>query len=198
MTQLHRHTILNTTDSLFYVQFAQMERQLMKFVDRVKAIDGSGDLNEISSEYTTIRAHTADLNRSSGFTTEAGKLKDNIKKNRYKDILPYDQTRVTLKPLKTESESDYINASFIQGTTGNKRYIATQGPLSHTLGDFWRMVWQYDIKVIVMACRETELGKRKCERYWTAPTETSIFGPFTVTNLEECSPNDEVVTGIYW
>ncbi|XP_036389565.1 tyrosine-protein phosphatase non-receptor type 18 [Megalops cyprinoides] len=172
-----------------------MDRQLMKFVDRVKSLKniGSGGLDEIASEYSIIRAQAGDLKGSSGFTTEAGQLKDNVKKNRYKDILPYDQTRVPLSPLENESESDYINASFIQGAIGNKQYIATQGPLSHTLGDFWRMVWQYNVKVIIMACREIELGKRKCERYWSSHTETSVFGAFAVTNLEERSPNEEVV-----
>ncbi|XP_064156687.1 tyrosine-protein phosphatase non-receptor type 18 isoform X2 [Anguilla rostrata] len=197
-----------------------MERQLVTFVDRVKS--GGGISDEISSEYNSIRAQTADRKQRSSFTTEAGGLKENIKKNRYRDILPYDQTRVRLEPLENKFESDYINASFIQvmlqininasfiqvmlqstinasfiqGATRNKRYIATQGPLSHTLGDFWRMLWQYNVKVIVMACREIEMGKRKCERYWAAHSETSTFGPFVVTNLEEVCPNEEVVVRI--
>ncbi|XP_035237963.1 tyrosine-protein phosphatase non-receptor type 18 isoform X2 [Anguilla anguilla] len=171
-----------------------MERQLVTFVDRVKS--GGGISDEVSSEYNSIRAQTADRKQRSSFTTDAGGLKENIKKNRYKDILPYDQTRVRLEPLENKFESDYINASFIQGATRNKRYIATQGPLSHTLGDFWRMLWQYNVKVIVMACREIEMGKRKCERYWAAHSETSTFGPFVVTNLEEVCPNEEVVVRI--
>ncbi|KAJ8265066.1 hypothetical protein COCON_G00141650 [Conger conger] len=171
-----------------------MERQLVKFVGRVKS--GSGISAEISSEYNIIRAQTADMKQSNGFTREAGGLKDNIKKNRYKDILPYDQTRVLLEPLENEFESDYINASFIQGARGNKRYIATQGPLSQTLGDFWRMVWQNDVKVIVMVCREVEMGKRKCECYWATPTDTSTFGSFVISNLEEFSPCEEVVVRI--
>ncbi|KAI5625744.1 tyrosine-protein phosphatase non-receptor type 18, partial [Silurus asotus] len=86
-------------------------------------------------------------------------LQENIKKNRYKDILPYDQTRVVLTPTTPEYSSDYINANFIKGVTGSRRYIATQGPLNNTLVDFWRMIWEYDVKVIVMACREFEMAK---------------------------------------
>ncbi|RXM33774.1 Tyrosine-protein phosphatase non-receptor type 18 [Acipenser ruthenus] len=78
-------------------------------------------------------------------TTEAGGVKENIKKNRYKDILPYDQTRVTL--LSDQGSSDYINASFIKGATEKRCYIATQGPLSHTVVDIWRMIWQYKVKI---------------------------------------------------
>ncbi|XP_041701051.1 tyrosine-protein phosphatase non-receptor type 18 [Coregonus clupeaformis] len=80
-----------------------------------------------------------------------------------------------------------------QGATETKKYIATQGPLRHTLVDFWRMIWQYDVKVIIMACREIEMGKKKCERYWTTFKETTPFGPFIVSNFEESSPNEEVV-----
>ncbi|KAG9332708.1 hypothetical protein JZ751_014807 [Albula glossodonta] len=143
-----------------------MERQLMKFVDRVKSLDDSGNLSEIASEYNIIRTQTAEMKQTCRFTTDAGELKDNIKKNRYKDILPYDQTRVPLKPLENESESDYINASFVQVLFTLQSHTASAG---HTVGDFWRMIWQYDVK-------------KKCERYWAAHTETSIFGPFAITN----------------
>uniref|UniRef100_A0A3B5ME41 protein-tyrosine-phosphatase n=1 Tax=Xiphophorus couchianus TaxID=32473 RepID=A0A3B5ME41_9TELE len=85
-------------------------------------------------------------------TTEVGSLKENAKKNRYKDILPYDQTRVVLSLQTSGSDSDYINASFVQGATGDCRYIASQAPLSSTLTDFWRMIWQHKIKVSIL-CR---------------------------------------------
>uniref|UniRef100_A0A8C2WBD8 protein-tyrosine-phosphatase n=1 Tax=Cyclopterus lumpus TaxID=8103 RepID=A0A8C2WBD8_CYCLU len=113
-------------------------------------------------------------------TTEAGALKENMKKNRYKDILPYDQSRVVLSLLT--SDSDYINASFIQGATSDCRYIACQGPLGSTLTDFWRMIWENNVKVIVMACREIEMGKKKCECYWSPLHQSASFGPFTVCN----------------
>uniref|UniRef100_A0A3P8Y7W8 protein-tyrosine-phosphatase n=1 Tax=Esox lucius TaxID=8010 RepID=A0A3P8Y7W8_ESOLU len=109
-----------------------------------------------------IRACSSNIKKDLGLTTETGALKDNVKKNRYKDILPYDQTRVPLTLLTRENDSDYINASFIKGATKTRKYIATQGPLSNTLVDFWRMIWQYDVKVIIMACREFENGKVNC------------------------------------
>lgn len=147
----------------------------------------------ISSEYSNIRDRTSIIKKDLGLTTKAGALKENVKKNRYKDILPYDQTRVPLSPLTNDNDSDYINASFIKGATETRKYIATQGPLRHTLVDFWQMIWQYDVKVIIMACREIEMGKKKCERYWTTVKETTPFGPFIVSNLEESNPNEEVV-----
>jgi len=55
--------------------------------------------------------------------------------------------------------SDYVNANFIKGASGSSAYIACQGPLPHTVNDFWRMVVECEVQVIVMACMEQESGK---------------------------------------
>ena len=55
--------------------------------------------------------------------------------------------------------SDYVNANFIKGASGSLAYIACQGPLPHTANDFWRMVVECEVQVIVMACNEEESGK---------------------------------------
>uniref|UniRef100_A0A671MLG5 protein-tyrosine-phosphatase n=1 Tax=Sinocyclocheilus anshuiensis TaxID=1608454 RepID=A0A671MLG5_9TELE len=160
-----------------------MEEHLLRFVERVRCLsdrDSSGD-QLISTEFNLIRQKSASLKEDYGLSTAVGEIKENVKKNRYRDILPYDQTRVCLAPTTSEYESDYINASFIKGL--NRSYIATQGPLSSTLVDFWRMIWQHNVKVIIMACREVEMGKKKCEVYWAPPTDASIFGPFTISTV---------------
>uniref|UniRef100_A0A8B9SIT3 Tyrosine-protein phosphatase non-receptor type 13 n=1 Tax=Anas platyrhynchos TaxID=8839 RepID=A0A8B9SIT3_ANAPL len=92
-----------------------------------------------------------------------GQAKENRKKNRYKNILPYDTTRV---PLGTEG--GYINASFIRMPVGNEEfiYIACQGPLPTTVADFWQMVWEQKCTVIAMMTQEVEGEKIKCQRYW--------------------------------
>ncbi|KAM4570655.1 tyrosine-protein phosphatase non-receptor type 18 [Fundulus diaphanus] len=160
---------------------------LPSLLSALKAVDAG----TVDQEYNVVRSQTLLLKKEHGLTTEAGSLKENVKKNRYKDILPYDQTRVVLS-LQAPG-SDYINASFIQGASGACSYIASQGPLSSTLTDFWRMIWQHSVKVIVMACRETEMGKRKCECYWAAPHQSAAFGPFTVSTQVELRPNEEIV-----
>uniref|UniRef100_A0A671TI92 protein-tyrosine-phosphatase n=1 Tax=Sparus aurata TaxID=8175 RepID=A0A671TI92_SPAAU len=147
----------------------------------------------VSVLYSAVRSQTSVLKRDLGLTTEAGALKENIKKNRYKDILPYDQSRVVLSLLTTDSDDDYINASFIKGALADRRYIASQGPLSSTVIDFWRMIWQHDVKVIVMACREVEMGKKKCECYWSPVHQSAAFGPFTVYTQGETHPNEDLV-----
>ncbi|KAJ1095571.1 hypothetical protein NDU88_000732 [Pleurodeles waltl] len=164
---------------------------LRSFLARV----GSAEEQEVAlaEEFKNIRTQVAAFRQENNLTTEVGGNKENIKKNRYKDILPYDQTRVPLSLAVEEGQNDYINASFIKGLDNKQCYIATQGPLSHTVVDFWRMIWEYHVKVVVMACREVELGKKKCERYWPTDQEPSSFGPFTVTMIEKKMPNTEVV-----
>ncbi|XP_035882796.1 tyrosine-protein phosphatase non-receptor type 13 isoform X7 [Phyllostomus discolor] len=92
-----------------------------------------------------------------------GQTKENRKKNRYKNILPYDATRVPLG-----DEGGYINASFIKMPVGKEEfvYIACQGPLPTTVGDFWQMIWEQKSTVIAMMTQEVEGEKIKCQRYW--------------------------------
>ncbi|KAM9351164.1 tyrosine-protein phosphatase non-receptor type 18 [Symphorus nematophorus] len=151
------------------------------------------DPGTVDQEYNVVRSQTLALKRDQGFSTEAGAQKENIKKNRYKDILPYDQSRVVLSLLTTDSDCDYINASFIKGASGDNKYIASQAPLSSTVTDFWRMIWEHDVKVIVMACREIEMGKKKCECYWSPVHQSAAFGPFNVQNQGETHPNEDLM-----
>lgn len=86
-------------------------------------------------------------------------------KNRYKDILPFEHARVHLAG-RPEGSCDYINASHIQPSKSNKRYIASQGPLPATFDDFWSVVWDQDVRVVVMLTAEMEGGQLKCHPYW--------------------------------
>ncbi|XP_028273173.1 tyrosine-protein phosphatase non-receptor type 13 isoform X3 [Parambassis ranga] len=92
-----------------------------------------------------------------------GQTKENKKKNRYKNIVPFDTTRVVLG-----KDGGYINANFIKMPVKDENfmYIACQGPLPTTLGDFWQMVWEQKSNVIAMMTQEVEGGKVKCQRYW--------------------------------
>ncbi|XP_025906237.1 FERM and PDZ domain-containing protein 2 [Nothoprocta perdicaria] len=100
-----------------------------------------------------------------------GKAPENRDKNRYRDILPYDKTRVPLG-----ENNGYINASYIRMKVGEEEhfYIITQGPLPSTIADFWQMVWENESNVIAMMTKEVELGKAKCHRYWPEPPQESI------------------------
>ncbi|KAH7947867.1 hypothetical protein HPB52_016417 [Rhipicephalus sanguineus] len=91
-----------------------------------------------------------------------------------------DLSRVILSEYPGVPGSDYINANLIKGASGSRAYIASQGPLPTTVMDFWRMIWECEVQVIIMACNEKESGKYKCERYWPNEGEKKQYGNITV------------------
>ncbi|XP_068250948.1 receptor-type tyrosine-protein phosphatase S-like isoform X3 [Palaemon carinicauda] len=100
---------------------------------------------------------------------------ENRLKNRYKNNLPYNDTRVRLPRLPQMPFSDYINANYIEGHLNPRAYIATQGPKDFnkdTTGDFWRMVWHTKSQMIIMIANVVENGKVKVAEYW--PSEGTI------------------------
>ncbi|XP_071163526.1 receptor-type tyrosine-protein phosphatase alpha-like isoform X8 [Mytilus edulis] len=118
--------------------------------------------------------------------TKTASLTENISKNKYKNVFPYDETRVILDLQPGKAASDYINASFINGYGQVKKYIAAQGPLEPTINDFWRMIWQYDCGKIVMLTNVFELGKQKCKQYWPDPeTKTKKYGSIEIVLIDE-------------
>ncbi|XP_062975647.1 tyrosine-protein phosphatase non-receptor type 22 [Elgaria multicarinata webbii] len=137
--------------------------------------------NEFTNEYLKLKRQSATYRADRIYPTTTSERPENISKNRYKDILPYDHSRVKLSLITSDKDSHYINANFIKGVYEPKTYIATQGPLSTTVVDFWRMIWEYKVLIVVMACMEFEMGKKKCERYWVEVDESPIqFGPFSI------------------
>jgi len=87
--------------------------------------------------------------------------------NRYKNILPNPPTRVILDQVGSDPGSKFINANFIENWNGNRKgYIAAQGPKDTTIPHFWRMVWQEDVRTIIMTTGLMEGTKQKCARYW--------------------------------
>uniref|UniRef100_A0A8C5NGE6 Receptor-type tyrosine-protein phosphatase epsilon n=1 Tax=Gouania willdenowi TaxID=441366 RepID=A0A8C5NGE6_GOUWI len=127
-----------------------------------------------------------------------GNLPANMKKNRVLQIIPYDFNRVILSMRRGQEFTDYINASFIDGYRQKDYFIATQGPLLHTVEDFWRMVWEWKCHSIVMLTELQEREQDKCCQYW--PTEDSAtYGDYTVelkgdTLCETFSLRDLVLT----
>ncbi|XP_052773554.1 receptor-type tyrosine-protein phosphatase S-like isoform X3 [Mya arenaria] len=106
---------------------------------------------------------------------------DNVPRNRYRGIYPYDDCRVKLR----DEDSDYINASFIDGYKKSKEYIATLGPMSQQLGKefepFWQMVWQQKVEKIVMITNMIENASLKCEQYWPNVGTSMMYGEFRIT-----------------
>ncbi|XP_057709828.1 tyrosine-protein phosphatase non-receptor type 12 isoform X1 [Corythoichthys intestinalis] len=166
---------------------------LRKFIQDVKDMtDGDDDRGEdnFGSDFMRLRRLSTKYRTEKIYPTNIGEREENVKKNRYKDILPFDHTRVKLTLKTTNQDTDYINANFIKGMDGPEAYIATQGPLPNTVVDFWRMNWEYNVAVIVMACREFEMGRKKCERYFPLFGEPMSFGPFRISCESEQTRTD--------
>ncbi|XP_040609199.1 receptor-type tyrosine-protein phosphatase-like N isoform X2 [Mesocricetus auratus] len=136
--------------------------------------------DRLAKEWQALCAYQAEPN-----TCATAQGEGNIKKNRHPDFLPYDHARIKLKVESSPSRSDYINASpIIEHDPRMPAYIATQGPLSHTISDFWQMVWESGCTVIVMLTPLVEDGVKQCDRYW--PDEgSSLYHVYEVNLVSE-------------
>ncbi|XP_048248466.1 cell death abnormality protein 1-like isoform X2 [Haliotis rufescens] len=100
-----------------------------------------------------------------GSCTQAG-WPENAFKNRYRNILPYDHSRVKLSHVPSIPGSDFINANWINGYGEPRAFVATQGPYAAVMWDFWRMIWETDASKVIMLTNFVENRKAKCEKYW--------------------------------
>ncbi|PIO63631.1 Protein-tyrosine phosphatase [Teladorsagia circumcincta] len=113
----------------------------------------------------------------------ASARKENACKNRYNDIRAFDATRVKLRVLNNDENTDYINANMIRGWNGRKMFIAAQAPLDTTVADFWRMIWEQDSRLIVMVANLFEKNRQQCTKYWPDDQPTR-YGDLLITPRE--------------
>ncbi|XP_044197108.1 receptor-type tyrosine-protein phosphatase delta-like isoform X23 [Thunnus albacares] len=148
---------------------------IMDLADHLERLKANDNL-KFSQEYESI-------DPGQQFTWEHSNLEVNKPKNRYANVIAYDHSRVLLSAIDGIPGSDYINANYIDGYRKQNAYIATQGSLPETFGEFWRMIWEQRSAIVVMMTKLEERSRVKCDQYWpTRGTET--YGLIQVTLLD--------------
>ncbi|XP_072373313.1 receptor-type tyrosine-protein phosphatase delta-like isoform X24 [Scyliorhinus torazame] len=143
--------------------------ELADHIERLKANDNL----KFSQEYESV-------DPGQQFTWEHSNMEVNKPKNRYANVIAYDHSRVLLSAIDGIPGSDYSNSNYIDGYRKQNAYIATQGPLPETFGDFWRMIWEQRSAIVVMMTKLEERSRVKCDQYWPS-RGTETFGLIQVT-----------------
>lgn len=142
-------------------------------------------MDDLIGEYDSIPKHSAKLSEFDPLTKS---------KNRYVNVLPNPPTMVSLEKIGNDNATTYINANWVSGF-GNKkrRFIATQGPIASTIEDFWRMVWEKSVEVLVMTTGLMEGGRVKCNRYWPREDQGEVeHGNFKITLTDSVDCGDHI------
>ncbi|CAF1315799.1 unnamed protein product [Adineta steineri] len=155
-------------------------------------------LNEtefLSKTHQEIKHEFRKMSNPPAKDTHAAKDEKNLDKSRYRDVIPGELTRVKLQP-DSEDKHDFINANYVSGYNNQeKAYIFTQGPLQSTVKDFWRMIWQENISIIVMTTNIRESGTMKCYPYWPLETKDHLnAGLYQIQNETSDKYDSFVVT----
>ncbi|XP_042085243.1 receptor-type tyrosine-protein phosphatase C isoform X3 [Ovis aries] len=190
MVQVEAQYVLIHQALVEYNQFGETEvslSELHPYLSNMKKRDPPSEPSPLEAEFQRLPSYR-------GWRTQhIGNQEENKSKNRNSNVIPYDFNRVALKhELETSKESEqdsdessddendsdleeinrYINASFIMSYWKPEVMIAAQGPLKETVGDFWQMVFQRKVKVIVMLTELKSGDQEACAQYWEEGKQT--------------------------
>ncbi|XP_077071053.1 tyrosine-protein phosphatase non-receptor type 23 [Siphateles boraxobius] len=157
---------------------SKLSAQLEMFRSRVQSLErptGKRGLSELDIQWKELQEQQEKDTRQLSIAI----ARCYTMKNRHQDVMPYDCNRVVL----SSGKDDYVNASFIDDLSAYcPRLIATQAPLTGTAADFWLMVYEQKVSVIVMLVSEQELEKQKVLRYFPSERGQQLAqGPITLT-----------------
>ncbi|XP_044067860.1 receptor-type tyrosine-protein phosphatase V-like isoform X2 [Siniperca chuatsi] len=189
------------------VQTFSRAQILQEFSFRCQAL-AANDNRGFKREFEELNEVGKDLQ------TRVGDSEANREKNRYPFILPYDHCRVRLSVQNSHPHTDYINANFVPGGGSERDFICTQGPLHNTMADFWRMVWEQNVRIIVMVTALRHKDIVLCDLYWPLEQGTVYHGLIQVTTVtrkqgpdyfsttinlrqRDC-PTDRIITHYYY
>ncbi|XP_026313677.1 tyrosine-protein phosphatase non-receptor type 11-like [Hyposmocoma kahamanoa] len=162
----------------------------------LRRCDDKSESDYINANY--IRAQR--LNDSTTSVQSSNESLDSIQsmilRNETKKSLPLVSKSLSddaLREVKKCIRLDKLNGNVCRDFVKDKMYIATQGCLPNTINDFWRMIWQEDVRVIAMITNEVEKGKKKCERYWPLCGNEERYDSLQVKNICETCHEDYMV-----
>ncbi|XP_010125304.1 PREDICTED: receptor-type tyrosine-protein phosphatase C [Chlamydotis macqueenii] len=202
MVQVESQYILIHQALVEYNQYGETEvslSELHSYLNNLKRKDPPGDPSLLEAEFQRLPSYKGWRSQNTG------KREENQSKNRNANIIPYDFNRVPIRhedecnkegdhnsedssdeDSDCEESSKYINASFITGYWGPKAMIATQGPLQETISDFWQMIVQRKVKVIVMLTELKEGDQELCAQYWGEAKQTYDGIEVQMTDVSCC------------
>nr|KAF6395548.1 protein tyrosine phosphatase receptor type C [Rousettus aegyptiacus] len=188
MVQVEAQYILIHQALVEYNQFGETEvnlSELHPYLSNMKKRDPPSEPSPLEAEFQRLPSYR------NWRTQHVGNQEENKSKNRNSSVVPYDFNRVPLKheleiSKESEQESDdssdddsdteetsrYINASFVMSYWKPEVMIAAQGPLRETVSDFWQMVFQRKVKVIVMLTELKSGDQEACAQYWADGKQT--------------------------
>ena len=123
---------------------------------------------------------------TAGYAHKVSCQPENIPRNRFQDVLPYDDNRIRLFNPDKDNKAGYVNASHVSATVGLEQrfYIAAQGPLPETVLHFWQMILQCDVHLIVMLTdlpSNASAGGNGAIPYWPKALGTTLeLGDFQI------------------
>ncbi|XP_065670304.1 receptor-type tyrosine-protein phosphatase F-like isoform X2 [Hydra vulgaris] len=104
-------------------------------------------------------------------------LNENLKKNRYLQILPGEDALVSSEP--------YLNAVFVDGYKRKKAFIATQCPLQTTVTEFWDVLKKLNVSTIVYLTSHCEQKGKSYYKFYPSDCDLKLNGITVKLTAEE-------------
>ena len=161
------------------------EDEFENYYNQMLIKDPRSGLSKLQHEFSQLKAQKVNN------VFEAATMEENVHRNRRQDILASDECRVFLWS-KIKGCTDYINAIYLPSFRNKYCFIATEMPQCSTIVDFCRMIFQEEVRTIVMLDNESS-GINVNEHYWPNPKQTMECGPFSIKLTEEEEHEDYMV-----
>ncbi|CAF2523110.1 unnamed protein product [Rotaria sp. Silwood2] len=162
---------IETNFDINYEEFDTISISMHQFPSYVKDMHKNNDFG-----FIRLFENICDLSKTYNFSADISQIEHN----------QYDHSRVKLSCNENDGKENYINANYVDGFHKTNAYIATQGPMINTINDFWRMIWEKDVSVLVMITNIKECGRIKCDVYWPLDG-TETYGTIQVTLISTIS-----------